>query len=210
MPTSWSHEQTSTPRDGLVSKVGTCPHSFFFFWNCMYAWWVCNVTVSLTMSVLIGRHSISWFALELIHESELSLVKYHARIPGKGYNYILVPFHGWIKASETCETLNYFELSFAQPSPIHSFINNSTVLARANNRRTLLESCSQHCAPEAECRLLMIAENFVLGSPQHMESQLQALSGCLHAIGSSPVLFVKKRDVIRASCSYFNPLYPSL
>ena len=120
----------------------------------MYAWWVCNVTVSLTMSVLIGRHSISWFALELIHESELSLVKYHARIPGKGYNYILVPFHGWIKASETCETLNYFELSFAQPSPIHSFINNSTVLARANNRRTLLESCSQHCAPEAECRLL--------------------------------------------------------
>ena len=115
-----------------------------------------------------------------------------------------------VKASEICKTLNYFGLIFAQLSPIHSRINNSTVLARADNRRTLLESSSQHYALEAECRLLMIAENFVLGSPQHMESQLQALPGCLHAIGSSPVLFVKKRDVIRASCSYFNPLYPSL
>ena len=114
--------------------------------------------------VHIGRHSISWFALELIHESELSLVKYHARIPaglpGKCYNYILLPFHmdeSWsVKASEICKTLNYFGLIFAQLSPIHSRINNSTVLARADNRRTLLESSSQHYALEAECRLLMI------------------------------------------------------
>jgi len=48
------------------------------------------------------------WALELIHESELSWVKYHARIPaglpGKCYNYILLPFHmdeSWsVKASE--------------------------------------------------------------------------------------------------------------
>jgi len=104
------------------------------------------------------------WALELIHESELSLVKYHARIPaglpGKCYNYILLPFHmdeSWsVKASEICKTLNYFGLIFAQLSPIHSRINNSTVLARADNRRTLLESSSQHYALEAECRLLMI------------------------------------------------------
>jgi len=52
----------------------------------------------------------------------------------------------------------------------------------------------------------MIAENFVLGSPQHMESQLQALPGCLHAIGSSPVLFVKKEFFFSRQLHYFNPL----
>ena len=184
-----------------------------FFWNYMYAWWVCNVTVSLAMSVFIlADTQFHGWALELIHESELSWVKYHARIPaglpGKCYNYILLPFHmdeSWsVKASEICKTLNYFGLIFAQLSPIHSRINNSPfwpgpIIAEPCWRAALSIT---HWRPNVGCSwLFKILSGFTTAYGITRRSQivftpLAALQFCS----------LKKRFFFSRQLHYFNPL----